>query len=242
MKRIFSLCFLSIFLLSLTASSGLSQTAEGILAKMIEAQGGRKALEKIKDTTISGSLEIIQQGMTATLTIYSKEPNKMRMDMEVMGMVITQAFDGETAWGTNMQTFSIEEMPEAQAEDFKRQALGNDALLNPKKYGITFTYKGKEKVEDKDCFVLEQTFSDGFKATLYVDSKTYLTYKTKAKSIGQMGIEVESENYMSDYKKVEGMMIPHTMTVFQDGEEAVIMTFTEISINSGLEDSFFKME
>lgn len=57
-----------------------------------------------------------------------------------------------------------------------------------------------------------------------------------------MGIEVESENYMSDYKKVEGMMIPHTMTIFQDGEEAIIMTFTEISINSGLEDSLFKME
>lgn len=242
MKRIFSICFLSIFLLSLTASSGLSQTAEGILAKMIEAQGGRKTLEKIKDATISGSLEIIQQGMTLTLTIYSKEPNKMRMDMEVMGMVITQAFDGETAWGTNMQTFSIEEMPEDQAEDFKRQALGNDALLNPKKYGITYKYIGKEKIEDKDCFVLEQTFSDGFKATLYVDSKTYLTHKIKAKSISQMGVEVESDTYLSDYKKVEGMMYPHAMTVFQDGEESVTMTFTEISINSGLEDSLFKME
>lgn len=241
MKKGFSLCLLGIFLLGLVISSGHSQTANEILEKMIEAQGGRKALEKIKDTTVSGSVEMIQFNMSASITIYMKEPNMMRADIEVMGMMITQAYDGKTAWAINPQTGSTEKMPEQQAEYTKRQALGNDALLHPEKYGITYTYKGKEKIEDKDYLVLEQTFSDGFKATHYVNPDTYLAYKTKAPELNQMGIEVESETFMSNYKKVDGLMVAHSITTYQDGEEYTKMTITEVKFNSGLEDSLFKM-
>jgi len=236
---IFSLLFL--FLMSLITAPGFSQKASDILEKMIETQGGRKLLEAIKDSTITGTIEMIQFGMNGSLTMYQKEPNKMRMDIEVMGMVITQAFDGETAWWVNPQTGSSEEMPEKQSEDMKRQALGNDSLLNPAKYGITYTFKGKETIEEKDYLVLEQTYSDGFKATLYIDPQTYLTYKTKGITTNQMGVEVEGETYFSDYKKVEGMMIPYSLTIFQDGEEFMKMTVTEATFNSGLEDDLFKM-
>ncbi|MFQ5722590.1 MAG: outer membrane lipoprotein carrier protein LolA [Candidatus Aminicenantales bacterium] len=241
MKKIITVSFLSLFLMSLLTFPGFCQKPSDILEKMIEAQGGRKLLERIKDTTVSGTIEMIQFGMNGSLTMYQKEPNKMRMDIEVMGMVITQAFDGETAWWINPQTGSSEEMPERQAEDMKRQALGNDSLLHPEKYGITYTFKGKEQIEGKDYLVLEQTFSDGFQATLYIDPQTYLTYKTKGTTTNQMGVEVEGETYFSDYKKVEGMMVPHTLTIYQDGEEFMKMSITEITFNSGLEDDLFKM-
>ena len=241
MKKIFSACLLSLFLLSLMTSPGLSQEASDILKKMVEAQGGKKVLEKIEDMTSSGTLELTQMGMTGSLTMYKKEPDKVRMDIEVMGMIITQAYDGETAWGVNPQTGSIEEMPEQQAEYMKTNALGVDAYIYPEKYGIVFTYKGKEIIEEKEYLVLEQTISDGFKATLYIDPKTYLTYKTKSTTMNQMGAEVEQETFQSDFKKVNGMIIPYSMLIFQDGEEFMKLTLTNVSINSGLEDSLFKM-
>jgi hypothetical protein len=222
-------------------SPGLSQETSDILKKMVEAQGGKKVLENIKDMTQSGGLELIQMGMTASMTMYKKEPNKVRMDIEVMGMIITQAFDGETAWGVNPQTGSTEEMPEQQAEDMKRMALGIDALLYPEKYGLAYAYKGKEEIEEKDYLVLEQTFSDGRKATLYIDPKTYLTYKSKSTTVNQMGVEVEQETFESDFKKVNGMTIAHSIIIFQDGEEFMKLDITEVSFNSGLEDSLFKM-
>jgi len=222
-------------------SPGLSQEASDILKKMVEAQGGKKVLEKIEDTTSSGTLEMIQMGMSGSITMYKKEPNKIRMDIEVIGMIITQAFDGETAWGINPQTGSIEEMPEQQAEDMKRMSLGADALIYPEKYGISFAYKGKEKIEEKEYLVLEQTFSDGHKATLYIDPKTYLTYKSKSTTMNQMGVEVESESFESDFKKVDGITIAHSIIIFQDGEEFMKLTLTDITFNSGLEDSLFKM-
>ena len=241
MKRIFYTCLISLFLLSLMTSPGLSQEASDILKKMVDALGGKKVLEKVEDMTSSGTLELIQMGMTGSMTMYKKEPNKVRMDIEVMGMIITQAFDGETAWGVNPQTGSSEEMPEQQAENMKRMALGIDAFIYPEKYGISFAYKGKEKIEEKDYLVLEQTFSDGHKMTLYVDPKTYLTYKTKSSTVNQMGVEVEQETFESDFKKVNGMIIAHSIIIFQDGEEFMKLTITDVTVNSGLEDSLFKM-
>jgi outer membrane lipoprotein-sorting protein len=157
-------------------------------------------------------------------------------------MVITQAFDGETAWMVNPQTGSSEEMPEQMAEFMKRDSMGDAAYLNPAKYGITYTAKGKETVDGKECFVLEQKYSDGYAATMYIDAKTYLIYKTKGMNLNQMGVEVEQENVMTDYKKVNGLMSPHTMTMYQDGEEFMVFTLEEVKYNTGLEDSFFEME
>lgn len=240
MKKTLSLCFLGLFLLSLASSPGISQDASDILKKMIDAMGGRKVLEAVRDTTLVGTWEMVQMGMKGSLTLYQKEPNKMRWDGEMQGMVITMAFDGETAWRLNPQIGAKEDMPQSMAEDFKRAAMGNDAWLDPAKFGISFAYKGKEKINDKDYFVLEQTYSDGFKSTLYIDSETYLLYKGKSKAPGETGAEVESESIMSDYKKVDGVMVPHSMTMLQNGQESMRMTFTTVKFNSGLEDSFFK--
>jgi len=224
------------------ASPGHSQKASDILKKMVDAQGGKKALEKVKDMTTTGSLELIQMGMSGSMTMYKKEPDKVRMDIEVMGMIITRAYDGETAWWVNPQTGSREEVPEQQAQDMKRMALGVDAFLYPEKYGITFAFKGKEKIEEKEYLVLEQTFSDGHKATLYIEPKTYLTHKSISTTVNQMGMEVEQETFESDFKEVEGMTIAYSIIIFQDGEEFMKLALSEVTFNSGLEDSLFKME
>lgn len=242
MKKYLSLGLLSLFLFSLFAPTGFSQTAQEVLEKMIDAQGGRKVLESIKDTTLVGTAEMIQMGMNGSFTMYQKEPNKMRWDFEVMGMTVTQAFDGEKAWWLNPQTGVTEEMPEKVTQSLKRQALGNDSLLNPEKYGITFTLKGKEKIQDKDYLVLEETFQDGNKATLYLDPSTYLLYKMKMMTVDQTGNEIETENIFDDYKKVGDTVIAHSMTIFQSGAEFIRMTYTQVTFNSGLEDSLFQMK
>ncbi len=242
MKKNAITSLLTLFLFSTLASPVTGQTAEDILDKMIEAQGGKAALEKIKDTTLAGTMDIIQMGMSGSLTYYQKEPNKMRMDMEFMGMTMTQAYDGENAWGINPQTGAIEDLPEDQAKEMKRQALGNDSVLHPEKYGITYVYKGTETIEGKEYYVLEQTFEDGFTMTLYIDTATGLLYKSKSKGTSIMGMEVDQEVFVSDYKKVDGLMMAHEMRIIQDGEEAIAMTFTDVKFNSGLEDSLFKKE
>ena len=242
MKKVCSIFLLSFFLVALMTFPGSGQTAKEIIRKMIEVQGGKKVFESIKDMTLSGNLEMVQQGLSGSLTVYKKEPDKTRRDIEIMGMIITQAYDGETAWGVNIQTGNTEVMEEEQAAEMKRESYPVVSWLYPEKYGFTFNYKGKETIEGKDYFVIEETYPDGFKATLYVDTKTYLTYKAKVKTIGPMGYEVEAEQFTSDYKKIDGMTIAHTMISFIEGEEFMKVTLTDVTFNTGLEDSFFEMK
>jgi outer membrane lipoprotein-sorting protein len=242
MKKTLIVIVAGILVHGFLANQAYGQTADEILEKMIEAQGGRTRLASIKDVTGSGEFEMPAMGMSGLMTRYQKEPNLLRMDVEIMGMMMTQAYDGETAWMVNPQTGMTEEMPEPQAEYFERDTLGFGAILDPEKYGISFAYKGKEKIEDKEYHVLGQSFSDGYTITIYIDQKTYLPYKTKAMTLDPMEMETETESYMSDYREVDGVMTSFQMRIFQGGEEFIVFTASEIKYNTGLEDSFFKME
>ncbi len=234
----------TLVLLMLAAFSlqGLAQTGKDILENMIKALGGRETLAAIRDTRMSGTMEIIQFGMNAPFTMYLKEPDKFRMEMEVMGMSMIQVYDGQKAMMTNPQTGGVIELSPDQSEQMRRQAMGNEVTLHPEKFGITYTYKGKEEVDGKTCHVLEQKFSNGDTATMYIDAATFLPYKSKSKGLSPTGGEIESEQVMSDYRKVDGTMAPFSITVFQGGVEYIRMTISEIVYNTGLDDSLFVLK
>jgi len=232
-------------LMTLAALPGYGQTAQDVLNKMIDAMGGRKALEAIKDTTITGTVEITNpMPITAPITIYLKEPDKVRMDIDIseLGITITQAYDGKKAWSTNPQTGAAEELPDYMTKEFSRQALGNQAFLNPQKLGITYALKPKATIEGKDYVVLEQTLADEHKETFFLDPATYLPYKQQGKSIDQTGGEVDQETFLSNYQKVSGTMIAFSMRVLQNGTEAQKVNLTGVTYNSNLDDALFLMK
>jgi len=249
MKRIFSLTTASLYLITLIAVPLITliacqdsgQTAQQILEKMIEALGGRNAAEGIKDMTRSGTIEMAAQGLSGLITVYKKEPDKTRVDVKVMGRISSRAYDGKTGWRTNSQTGGIEEMNGQQLADIKKRAMPIVSILDPQKFGITFAYKGKEEIEGKEYFVLEEAYPDGFKATLYLDSKTYLIFKAKGKTSELTGGEVELEQFQSDYKKVNGLLIAHSTVTYSSGKEIQKITWEKVISNTGLEDSLFKM-
>lgn len=233
---------LVVFCLGFLASPGIGQDIKDIRAKMVEASGGKQIFENLEDLTITGTLDLTMQGLSGSLTIYKKEPDKRRTDIEVMGMLITQAYDGEIAWFTNPQTGATEELSGDQAAQLKRQAMPSLAAIYPEKYGIAWEYMGKETIEEKEYLLLNTTYPDGFQVAVYVDPDTYLTFKTKSAATGQMGTEVEVEQFSSDYKKIGGMVFPSLITSYQDGEEYSVITIDTVETNTGLEDSMFKMQ
>lgn len=159
-----------------------------------------------------------------------------------MGLSMIQVFDGKKAMMTNPQTGEIIELPPDQTDDMMRQALGNDATLHPEKYGITYTFKGKEEVNGRPYLVLEQKFQDGFTSVLYLDANTYLPYKSKSKTLGPTGSEVESEVIFSDYKKVGQTRAAFSMTIFMEGVESIRMNLNDIAYNTGLDDALFNLK
>jgi outer membrane lipoprotein-sorting protein len=231
-----------LFAIFVPASPFNAQTIEEILEKMIEAQGGRTALQDITDTTKISYVEMVRMGLGGSLTTYQKEPNLLRTEARVQGRLVTQAFDGETAWMINPITGGEEEMPPPMAEGFARSAFGNDALLHPDKYGIVYSLEGEESVEEHDCYVVSQNYSDGFTITLFIDKETFLVSKTTNTAADGTGKESMMETLFTDYKKVESIILAHTIITFQDGKEFMKMEISEVKFNTGLEDAFFKMK
>jgi outer membrane lipoprotein-sorting protein len=253
MKRTRTWILGAVLLASLAAAAGAAQQAPAaavnkealaVVDKLIGAMGGRKVLESIKDTTISGTAEIVQFGITVPITIYQKEPNKIRMDITIAeaNMTIIQAFNGEKGWYTNPQSGSTEEMPDFMAKEMARQASETQSLLYPQKANVSYALKPKAAIEGKDYIVLEQTTADGHKTTLYLDPGTYLPYKTETRTLDQNGAEVDSQTYSTNYQKVGGTMVPYSVRVVQNGSDAQRMTITAVTYNTNLDDAFFTLK
>ena len=55
-------------------------------------------------------------------------------------------------------------------------------------------------------------------------------------------METEWETIFTDYREVDGIVVAYNLVIFEGGEEGITLTVTDVKFNSGLEDSFFKME
>jgi outer membrane lipoprotein-sorting protein len=219
-----------------------SQTLDEILKEMIQAQGGKAAIEKIKDMRVTGTIEVPQEGLSVPFTQYKKEPDKRRIEMKVMGTVQVQGFDGKIAWELDPQSEIAVEIPGEDAIDIKRGSLALQWILKPEKYGISLVFKGREKIQGKSYLVLEQVYSDGGKAILYIDPETYLTFMIKSKMLDEMMVEVETETYLSDYKSLKGYVMAHKMISYLRGKEYMRIIFDKVKLNTGLPDHLFLMQ
>ena len=219
-----------------------SQTLDEILKEMIQAQGGKAAIEKIKDMNITGTIEVPQQGLRVSFTQYKKEPDKRRIEMNVMGMVQIQGFDGKKAWELNPQTGKAIEIPGEDAVDIKRGSLALEWILDPKKYGISLVLKDRARIGGKYYLVLEQVYSDGGKVLLHVDPETYLIHMIKSTMLDEMMVEVETETFLSDYKSVKGYIMAHKMISYLRGKEYMRMIYKKVRLNTRLRDHLFVMQ
>ncbi len=242
MKKIVWFCFLCFFLMGFFQIPLISQTLDEILKEMIQAQGGMSAITKIKDMTTIGTIDVPQQGLSVSFTQYKKEPDKRRIEIKVKGTAQVQGFDGKTAWELNPQTGKAVEIPGKDAADIKRGSLALQWILNPEKYGISMVFKGREKSDGKYYLLLEQVYSDGEKAVLYVDPETYLTRKIKSKMLDEMMVEEEIETFLSDYRSVKGYIMAHTMISYLRGQEYMRVSIKKVKLNTGLPDHLFLMQ
>ena len=242
MKKFWILGVTGLLVFGLCSLPASGQSIGDIRAKMVEVQGGEAAFRAVKDMTIKGTIDIVQQGLSGDITVYKKEPDKRRSDIELMGMLITQAYNGSIGWFLNLQTGTVEDMNEDQLTAIKRQAMPIISSLEPEKYGISYKLLGKEDLDGKPHFILEQSHTDGFLIKQYVDAETYLTTKSVSTGPGPLGMDVTSEQFSSDYRKVGDMIMAFSVVSFQDGEEYTKVVLTEVTVNTGLEDSLFEKE
>lgn len=193
----------SVLAACLTAAPVYAQTADEVIAKNLAAKGGEAKLRAIQSLRQTGTISI--QGQPATMTSVFKRPNLTRQDITMAGVTITMMFDGEKAWMINpMMGPNPIEQPVESTEMVKDQADIDGPLLDYKAKGSTVALLGTEDVNGKKAFHLKVTRKGLPPTEVFVDTTTYLDVKSVNEVPGSGTMEVA----FSDYRSIDGMMVP----------------------------------
>jgi outer membrane lipoprotein-sorting protein len=218
-------------------------SVDEVIAKYIDAIGGRKALDSVKSMRMTGKM-VMGGGMEAPLTIEFRRPEKMRMEFTFQGMTGTQAYDGESGWFIMPFTGKTdpEKMPPDMVKEIKRQADFEGPLVDYKKKGNKVEMEGTDELEGTPVYKLKVTRADGDVEHYLIDKDNYIILGTKGARTFQ-GTPVDFEVTFGDYKEVNGLMLPHSFSqkssASMDHENTMVID--KIETNVDIPDSRFVM-
>ena len=222
----------------LLSASGVAsaQTAEEIVARNLEAKGGLERLRQTTSVRITGTMAV--QGAKGSTVTMSKRPNLFRREMDVAGQKMVQGYDGTTLW-MRMGAMAAQEMPPGpQTEALKRNVDFDSAFVDWEKKGHKIDYKGKVTEAGAEYYHLVFTPKEGPAITYYIDPTTGLEAKTVMEDPATKG---KMETRLSDYRNIEGRMIPFVMTNVVNGTQVAQIRLDRIEFNVPLDEALFRM-
>lgn len=234
MKNLRIALFALASLISFTVSA---QTADEVVAKHIEALGGKEKLATLKSLRMETNLSV--QGMEIPVIVTRVHNVGQRVDISAMGMdgYIINTPTAGWSFMPFMGQSAAEAMPEDQVKEASDELDLQGVLFNYQEKGNKVELLGKEDVDGTECFKLKLTTKAGKERTFFVDPKNYYILRTVAKAV-VMGQEQEVTVNYGDYKKTEeGFVFAHSIGgAFGQGD----MTVTKLEVNKPVDEKVFK--
>lgn len=233
---------MTLAVLALLAPSAWAQTVDELITKHTDAMGGLAKLKAVSAIKTTGRM-MVGPGIELPLVMYQRRPNSFRMEFSMQGMTGTQAYDGKNAWMVMpmMGKKDPEAMGAEETKQMDEQAEFDGPLVDYKEKGNKVELVGKEPVEGADAYKLKVTLKNGNVRYLYLDAETYLQVKAESKRTIR-GTEMESESLMSDFKEVDGMMVPFAIDAGAKGSpQRQKIVIEKVEFNPTLSDTLFAM-
>lgn len=237
MKRVFFIAGLFLCMATLQLSAQ-NVKVDDVINTYLKNTGGVKNWQSLKSIKMSGKMSM--QGMDLPMVIYRMPENKQRLELSVQGKQIVQAFDGKDAWMVNPMMGSAEPqmIPEQMAADMKKEQF-EDAFIDYKKKGHTAELSGKETIDGTEAYKIKFTHKNGDVKHYYFDTQKYMPIMMQSSVNVSPTQVVETETHMSNFKQVDGFVIPHQIEVRQNGQVAQKLTIESASFNEQLDASLF---
>ena len=188
------------------ASTVSAMTADQLVARNIKARGGNEKLRFVQSMRMSGRITL--GGMEGSVTMIVKRPCRSRVEASYQGMTIVQGFDGQHGWLIGPE--GPQAMPEDEERQMRDQADFDGPFVDYKKKGNTLALVGREELDGVDAYKIEVREASGRVSHDYVDARTYLEIRSDDRS-SREGVDIESWSLFGDYRKVRGVMLPHSL-------------------------------
>lgn len=227
------------------AHAASAQTADEVVEKYLTAIGGRAALAKLTSRTMTGTITVStpQGEVSGPVEIYTQVPNKSRtlikLDLSAFGagqMTVDQRFDGVTAYVIDTLQGN-RDITGNQLENMKNGTFPSP-LLGYKERGATLELTGKEKVGERDAFVLVLTPKTGSPSRQFIDAESYLPLKSVIKiDVPQFG-ELEQVSELSDFRDVDGVKVPFAVRASSSVQSSTIV-ISKVEHNAKIDETLF---
>jgi zinc protease len=214
----------------------LPQKVDPILESYARAIGGRPAWEKFTSQVLMGTIEVPSMGLTGTILIHEKAPNKFMSAVIVNGAVFRQGFDGTQGW-TDDPKNGLRDQTGAELAESKRGADFLHAFRMGRAYA-KIEVTGAEKIGDRDTWIVEATAPEGGEPTkMYFDTQTGLMLRVISQNHDADGVSQLQEDF-EDYRVVDSVRVPFVWRQ-TNGDTTYTLKFSEVHHNVELPDSEF---
>lgn len=233
-------CLLSLVVLA-TAVASYAQDAETVLAKHLEAIGGKEKLAAINSVKYTNTMSVMGNEAPATIVVLNGKG--FRSEAEVMGSKMVQVFTDKGGWMINpmMGASDPQPMPEGLAKEGQTQIYAVPFLDYGAK-GIKAEYGGQEKIGEVNAYKLKFTDKNGTATTAYFDPATYYLVKT-VRSGDMMGQQVDITTTYSDFKKTDyGWVLPQATEINMGGQFSMTMKLNNVEVNTPVDAAIFEMK
>ncbi len=211
-------------------------SADDILNKYVAAIGGQAAIDKIKSRVMKGSVATAS-GMTGTYEIDQTAPDRAYESFVTQRGTMERAVSSSAGWEKNPQ--GVRELSGQQLSDLKlsMQLFRN---LKLKEQYTRFRGPRKDRIGDRDVYVLDGTTADNKRERLFFDAETGLLLRRVTYAQTMIGTIPEQTDF-EDYRDADGVKLPFLVRVssVDAGNPIITRKFDEIKLNVPVEDTKF---
>jgi hypothetical protein len=187
-----------------------AQSASKVLNRYIDAIGGRKAIEKIVSTEMSGTVTA-ENGETGAFTQRTARPDLYSVSLSSGGSRWSTGFNGRSVWQDD-SVDGVRTLYGAAASRVRVEARDASTHLLVSEKINQVSDAGRDQVRGHQVIGVVIVPSNGATRTLYFDAGSYLLVKDVQQADG--GVE---ERFFDDYRRVDGVLEPHRIEWHRNG-------------------------
>lgn len=221
-----------------TPAASQLTTAEAVMEASIAAQGGRERMGKLKAMRQTGSVRIVEMGMTGTVTTAAAPPRNVlaRIDLAGIGK-IDRGVSGDVAWEVSPMS-GARVMSGPERDQTLRDATFN-ADLRWKELFPRAELAGVVEFAGQQAYKVVLTAADGDAQTRYFAKDTLLPVGSEKVARSQMG-DIPGVEIQSDWREVDGIKYPHKVQIKQ-GPQTIEVTLDRIEHDPQLDPATFAL-
>ena len=219
-------------------------TVDELMARQIVALGGEAAIRSRTSSEATVDIDLENQGLTGTGTVWAKAPSKAASDLRLVAFGkeigrIRSYFVG-VARGEDVSFATRNTLSGKRLQD----VMVESAMFEPLEWKSLYAkveISRKEKVGDEEYYVVVKTMPSGNTLTDYYSTKTFLVGRRDSvewDDTTNMG--APSTTVFSDYRDAGGVKVPYRVVVQNVANGTVVLTLRDLKMNVEVPDSVFR--